>query len=117
MQADGEKNRFLIDGFPRNKDNLDGWTEKMADKVNLQFVLFFECPDAVCIDRCLCRDIGRSDDNMDSLKKRFEVFHNNSMPIIDFYDNLRLVRRINSEPPAELVFENVRQAFADYDAK
>lgn len=89
----------------------------MSDKTNLQFVLFFECPDSVCIDRCLCRDTGRSDDNMDSIKKRFEVFHNNSMPIVDHYERLHLVRRVNSEPPADLVFENVRQAFADYDAK
>jgi len=39
-----EKNKFLIDGFPRNKDNLDGWEREMGDKVNLEFVLFFDCP-------------------------------------------------------------------------
>lgn len=37
-------NKFLIDGFPRNKDNLDGWEQEMADKVNILFVLFFDCP-------------------------------------------------------------------------
>lgn len=42
-------NKFLIDGFPRNKDNLDGWTLQMSDKTNLQFVLFFECSDNVSI--------------------------------------------------------------------
>lgn len=117
FQIDSKKNKFLIDGFPRNKDNLDGWNEQMSDKVNLQFVLFFECPDAVCIDRCLSRDSGRVDDNMDSLKKRFDVFHNTSMPIVNHYDLLDLVRRVDSEPPAEIVFEDVRKAFNDYDAK
>lgn len=107
----------MIDGFPRNQDNLDGWIKQMESKVNLQFVLFFECPDAVCIDRCLNRGTGRSDDNIDSLKKRFNVFYSDTMPIIDYYDNKNLVRRVASEKPPELVFEEVRQAFNDYDAK
>lgn len=89
----------------------------MQDKVNLQFVLFFECPDAVCIDRCLSRGTGRVDDNMDSLKKRFNVFYSETMPIVDHYDRENLVRRVNSEKPAELVFEDVRQAFNDFNAK
>lgn len=107
----------MIDGFPRNQDNLDGWIKQMENKVNLQFVLFFECPDDVCIDRCLNRGTGRVDDNMDSLKKRFNVFHNETVPIVDYYEQKSLVRRVKSEKPAELVFDEVRQAFADYDAK
>ncbi|XP_055301913.1 UMP-CMP kinase 2 [Sitodiplosis mosellana] len=117
MKADAAKNKFLIDGFPRNQDNLQGWIEQMEAKVNLQFVLFFECPDGVCIDRCLNRNTGRSDDNMDSLKKRFDVFYTETMPIVDYYDKQNLVRRVKSEKPAELVFEDVRQAFNDYNAK
>lgn len=38
---------FLIDGFPRNKDNLDGWNRQMGGKANLQFVLFFDCSEEV----------------------------------------------------------------------
>lgn len=41
------KGKFLIDGFPRNKDNLDGWKAKMENKVDLKFVLFFECQEKV----------------------------------------------------------------------
>lgn len=40
-------NKFLIDGFPRNQDNLQGWNKTMADKVNLRCVLFFNCSDEV----------------------------------------------------------------------
>lgn len=117
FQADPAKDKFLVDGFPRNQDNLDGWVKQMEDKVNLQFVLFFECPDGVCIDRCLSRGTGRSDDNIESLKKRFNVFYSETMPIVDYYEQKHLVRRVNSEKPPELVFEEVQQAFNDYDAK
>ena len=41
------KDTFLIDGFPRNKDNLDGWNRQMGLKANVKGVLFFECPNDV----------------------------------------------------------------------
>jgi len=47
MSHDASATRFLIDGFPRNQDNLEGWEREMADKVNLQFVLFFDCSEDV----------------------------------------------------------------------
>lgn len=42
------KNRgFLIDGFPRNRNNLDGWNERMVGKAIIEGVLFFEASDEV----------------------------------------------------------------------
>lgn len=41
-QKDG-KSYFLIDGFPRNEDNLRGWNHVMDGQANVQFVLFFDC--------------------------------------------------------------------------
>ncbi|KAK9870283.1 hypothetical protein WA026_006370 [Henosepilachna vigintioctopunctata] len=32
--------KFLIDGFPRNEDNVQGWTKDVADHVTLQGVFF-----------------------------------------------------------------------------
>ena len=46
MKSSG-KNDFLIDGFPRNRDNLDGWNSQVAKNVNMKFVLFFECDNNV----------------------------------------------------------------------
>ena len=45
---DSGKPNFLIDGFPRNKDNLDGWQRQMGTKTNVKFVLFFDCSEQVC---------------------------------------------------------------------
>lgn len=42
--TDSGKDTFLIDGFPRNKNNLDGWQDKLKDKVKVLFVLYFDCP-------------------------------------------------------------------------
>jgi UMP-CMP kinase len=47
MADNADKNNFLIDGFPRNEDNLKGWNKQMECKHNLQFVLFFDCSEKV----------------------------------------------------------------------
>lgn len=49
MTKSGKEN-FLIDGFPRNKDNVDGWKQAMDGKVNIQCVLFFDCNEEVNIE-------------------------------------------------------------------
>lgn len=106
-------NKFLIDGFPRNEDNLQGWTRKMADKVQLLFVLFFDCSEDQCVQRCLKRgeSSGRSDDNLESLKKRFNTYLNDTMAIVNHYKKQNLVKTIDAAPAPDEVFEKVKCAF------
>lgn len=107
------KDKFLIDGFPRNEDNLQGWNKKMEAKVQLLFVLFFECTEEQCIARCLKRgeSSGRSDDNLESLKKRFNTYINDTMPIVDHYRLQDLVKTIDAVAAPDAVFEKVKCAF------
>lgn len=103
-------NKFLIDGFPRNEDNLQGWQKQMAEKVDFLFVLFFECSQEKCVERCIKRGqagSGRTDDNMDSLKKRFDTYMNDTMPIIDHYRALGKVKEIDANESPDNVFEEV----------
>ena len=109
-----EKNNFLIDGFPRNEDNLEGWNKAMGDKVEQKFVLFFDCTREACVKRCLSRGAagsGRSDDNEESLKKRFDTYVNSTMPIIDRFRKQDLVRQIDATRGEEEVFSEVRALF------
>jgi len=64
---------FLIDGFPRNQDNLDGWNREMADFAQVDFCLNLDCPEEVMEARLLKRGetSGRTDDNAEAIKKRF----------------------------------------------
>lgn len=41
--------KFLIDGFPRNEDNLEGWEKRMNGKVDVKMVLFFDCSEEVSL--------------------------------------------------------------------
>lgn len=88
----------------------------MESKVDLQFVLVFDCLEDVCVERCLTRGAagsGRSDDNLESLKKRFNTFYVDSLPIIEHYAAQNLVRKIDGSPEPLAIFEKVKVAFAD----
>lgn len=111
---ESDKNDFLIDGFPRNEDNLTGWNEAMGDKVALKFVLNFECGQDTCITRCLARGAagsGRTDDNEESLKKRFVTFKEATTPIIKHFEEQNLVKTINAERDVEQVWADVEKLF------
>lgn len=107
-----DKEKFVIDGFPRNQDNLDGWNKTMLGKVELLFILNFDCSQEICIKRCLKRGAegsGRSDDNEGSLKKRIQTFVNDSLPIIEYYKKRNMVYTIDANKSPEEVFQEIQK--------
>ena len=68
----------------------------------------------VCTERCLGRGAagsGRSDDNLESLKKRFNTYMTSTMPIIEHYRAKDLVRTVDATNPPEEVFAEVQKLF------
>ncbi|MCI4377800.1 hypothetical protein PGIGA_G00207570 [Pangasianodon gigas] len=113
MKKDENKFRFLIDGFPRNEDNLQGWTKVMDGKADVKFVLFFDCGNEVCIERCLERgkSSGRTDDNKESLEKRIQTYLQSTRPIIVQYEKQGKVRTIDASRSVSEVFADVKSVF------
>jgi UMP-CMP kinase len=81
--------RYLIDGFPRNNDNLSGWMLKMPDLCDLELIIEIKCHQMNLEKRILERSITsqRNDDNLETLKKRFTVFEKESLPVITYFQN------------------------------
>ncbi|XP_055944758.1 UMP-CMP kinase-like [Argiope bruennichi] len=107
-------NKFLIDGFPRNKNNLDGWNQEMGEKADVRFILFIDCSEDACIERCLKRGAegsGRSDDNIDSLKKRFRTFHEDTLPIVNQFSEKGMVLKVDGGQDPDTVFQKIRELF------
>ncbi|GMH72908.1 hypothetical protein TrRE_jg4055, partial [Triparma retinervis] len=44
MDGCEEGSKFLIDGFPRNIDNVNVWEEMLAGECDVKFCLFLDCP-------------------------------------------------------------------------
>jgi UMP-CMP kinase len=82
--ANGKQLIFLIDGFPRNYDNLTGWAKVMPDSAAIGAVLVYQCPLKVLEERILerAKESGRSDDNLASVQKRFTTFERDTVPVI-----------------------------------
>lgn len=110
MAASG-KDTFLIDGFPRNEENRAAFEKQTGSEP--AFILFFDCPEDVMTQRLLGRNEGRTDDNIETIQKRFRVFRENSLPVVDFYDTKGKVYKISATRPVEDVYSDVRRLFLD----
>lgn len=108
--------KFLIDGFPRNQDNYDGWSRVMGDLVEVPFVLFMDADEETMINRIMerAKTSGRNDDNIESLRKRFDTFRKETMPIVDLFAGQGKTKRINALNDIDQVFDEVKAAFETY---
>uniref|UniRef100_A0A8D1MJH8 Nucleoside-diphosphate kinase n=1 Tax=Sus scrofa TaxID=9823 RepID=A0A8D1MJH8_PIG len=102
-----QKNKFLIDGFPRNQDNLQGWNKTIDEKANVSFFLFFDCNNEICIDPCLERgkSSSGSDDNKESLEKRIQTYLQSTKPITDFYEDMGEVKKMGASQSVEVLMK------------
>lgn len=104
--------RFLIDGFPRKLDQALKFEESVCAA---EFVLFYDCPEAVMEERLLERGktSGRADDNEESIRKRFRTFVETSMPVVDYYEKQGRVVKIDATPTPEEVAEKTKAAIKE----
>ena len=82
---------FLVDGFPRNFDNLAGWINSMPEYAAVLGALVFDCPIEELEKRILDRGktSGRSDDNLSSARKRFQTFQEQTAPVVQTLEILQ----------------------------
>ena len=101
---------ILIDGFPRQLDQAGAFEKDVS---NFEFVLFFDCPEEEMERRLLERGktSGRSDDNIESIKKRFRTFIQTSMPVIEYYEAKGKVNRIDATQSIGEITEQVISLF------
>lgn len=109
--ADGSASsrRFLIDGFPRKMDQALKFEETVC---RAKMVLFYDCPEEAMEARLLERGktSGRSDDNAESIRKRFRTFVETSMPVVDLYEKEGRVARIDASAAPDTVFGATSEA-------
>ena len=54
---------------------------------------------------------GRADDNAETIKKRFDTFTNQSLPVVDYFEAQGKVFRVSSVPPPDAVYREVQAIF------
>ena len=78
---------ILIDGFPRNIENI------RVSGIEPSGVLYLDCDEKVCLERLLLRK--RFDDNEKCIHERFLSFKRDTLPLIEYYRERNLLYRVD----------------------
>ena len=110
------RNNFLLDGFPRSLGNLEAWHEIFGHEAELPKMLYFECPYPVLEQRILGRAkySGRSDDNVESLKQRFDTFKAVTLPTVELFRDRGRCVDIDTSHDRESVYAMVVKHLAEH---
>ena len=113
------RNNFLIDGFPRSLDNLEGWQEVFGHDAALPKMLYLECPYDVLKERILARAkyTGRVDDNVESIKLRFDTFKEETLPTVDLFKSKGKCVEIDTSQDRQAVYKAVAENLAEHTDK
>ena len=103
-----QNKKILLDGFPRNKENLDEWNKQMKDVADVVAVVYFELADEVMKERLLGRNEGRADYNEETIAKRISTFNEETKPVIEAYEREGKVIRIDASKSVDDVFAEVK---------
>jgi len=56
---------------------------------------------------------GRTDDNIESIKKRFKTFISQTMPVIQLYEKRGKMRKIDTNRPVEEIYNDIQKIFKE----
>ncbi len=105
---------FIFDGFPRTisqGEALDKILTKMGTQIDV--VLALEVEENELVTRLLERGkvSGRSDDQSeDKIRNRFAEYNGKTEPLLSFYNDKNILRRINGIGNIDEIFGNLCQA-------
>ncbi|HKG04016.1 MAG TPA: adenylate kinase [Conexibacter sp.] len=140
--ADDARDGFILDGFPRTRAQADALGEafdKLGRRITA--VLLFDVPDEDLVSRISGRRVSvktgrvyhvesdppkhegrcdvdgsrlvqRDDDKPEVVEKRLEVYHEETEPLVAYYDERGLLRRIDGTRPPTEVHDHVRAVLA-----
>lgn len=139
---DDARDGFILDGFPRTRAQADALGEafdRLGRRITA--VLLIDVPDDVLVRRISGRRVSvktgrpyhvetdppkhegrcdvdgsrlvqRDDDKPEVVEKRLEVYHAETEPLVDYYDELGLLRRIDGTRSPTEVHDHVRAVLA-----
>lgn len=100
-----------MDGFPRNVSQAEFLNTLLTElKQQCDVALNLEVPDATLVERLLSR--GRKDDNQETIRRRLEVYREQTAPVIDFYQKQGSLKSVDGDRSLEEVTAALEQAIA-----
>jgi len=109
--ADLDGKPILLDGFPRTVAQADALADALeARDRELKAAILIDVPDEVVVERISGRHDARDDDSPETVKERLQVYHRETEPLIGYYDERELLRRVDGTQDPDAVAPEVRAA-------
>jgi adenylate kinase len=91
----------VLDGFPRTVAQAEALGRELVAAV------LIDVPDDVVVERIAGRGQGRADDNPETVRERLRVYHRATEPVVEHYEKLGKLRRVDGARAPEDVHREV----------
>ena len=102
LEEPDSRKGFVLDGFPRNLNQAD-YLKSSLERLQtpLDRVINIEVPIDTVLNRLLQRN--RADDTPETIKYRLEIYKQETIPLIDYYQRAGILEQINGDASPEEV--------------
>ena len=110
------KKGVVFDGFPRTIPQADALEKLLAKRGSqLAAVIGLDVPEDDLVHRMLARgkETGRADDNIDTIKNRLDVYHNQTLPLRKYYEEKGKYIAVNGTGIVDEIFANISRQLHD----
>ena len=107
-----KKNKLIFDGYPRSLNqakNLDLLLDNSKQKID--YIFFLNVQKEIIIKRIEKRSIleNRSDDNLNTILKRYDTYMETTRPVLDFYSSRNYFYEIDGSEKIEVISGKIEQ--------
>lgn len=133
------KNGFILDGYPRTLLQA----KELNNFIKLDVVFYFDISLDVALKRILsrrmCQQCGaiynllinditvcekcggdlhvRRDDNQETVSKRFEVYNELTYPLIGYYNELRILERVDADRSIKNITQTLKELLGEMNER
>ena len=105
-----EHEGVIFDGFPRTIPQAEALKKMLAERGHkVAAMIELDVPEEELMKRLILRgkQSGRSDDNEETIKKRLNVYHTQTAPLIEWYEKEGIRHHINGLGELDRIFADI----------